>query len=85
MRILAFLRTREHYPVLLLHQDLTPEDQQSFRDATKGKVFFQKIIFDEDTLPSYVDKSAFLSWIKPKVRISLKSVVPCPAAVQRGT
>lgn len=37
--------------------------------ATGATLFFQRVIFDEDTLPSYLDREAFLSWIRPKVRL----------------
>jgi hypothetical protein len=58
---------RNPYPVVLLHEDLTEDDKTRIRGAAPNDVFFQRVVFDEETLPPYTDRDAILGWLKPKV------------------
>jgi len=41
---------------------------RNYRDTSPAQLFFQKVSFGEENLPSYIDREAYLSWIKPLVR-----------------
>lgn len=52
---------------MVFHEDLTNEDMEGLQAVTPAKLFFQKVSFGEENLPPYLDREAYLSWIKPMV------------------
>ncbi len=48
------------YPMVIFEPDWTAEQKLSVELATKAKIFWHRITFDENTLPNYLDKNSVL-------------------------